>query len=146
MNVRTFYVGALLVAGALPLAGHLVPLRAGEHARPPERATTVAWPTHFRDQPLTQLPPGALEERFARRFPGAIARFTDGQRVLVQRNGNMAFDCTDEVHPEVAYMAGLATRAVGLDIAGIDMVTTDIGQPLQLLRMSPRTQTPAAHG
>mgnify|MGYP006140606453 CR=1 FL=1 len=54
----------------------------------------------------------------------------DGQRVLVQRNGNMAFDCTDEVHPEVAYMAGLATRAVGLDIAGIDMVTTDIGQPL----------------
>lgn len=53
-----------------------------------------------------------------------------GQRVLVQRNGNMAFDCTDEVHPEVAYMAGLAARTVGLDIAGIDMVTTDIRQPL----------------
>jgi len=50
--------------------------------------------------------------------------------VLVQRNGNMAFDCTDEVHPEVAYMAGLAARTVGLDIAGIDLVTTDIGQPL----------------
>ena len=32
MNVRTFFVGALLVAGALPLAGHLVTLRAGEHA------------------------------------------------------------------------------------------------------------------
>jgi len=25
-----------------------------------------------------------------------------GRKVLVQRNGNMAFDCTDEVHPEVA--------------------------------------------
>lgn len=53
-----------------------------------------------------------------------------GQRVLVQRNGNMAFDCTDEVHPEVAYMASLAARAVGLDIAGIDLVTQDIGRPL----------------
>ena len=66
MNVRTFFVGALLVAGALPLAGHLVPLRASEHAIPPERAVAIAWPTHFRDQPLTQLPSGALEERFAR--------------------------------------------------------------------------------
>ena len=82
VNVRTFFVGALLVAGALPLASHFVPLRASEHSDPPERAAAVAWPTHFRDQPLTQLPPGALEERFARRFPGAIARFTDGERVL----------------------------------------------------------------
>ncbi|MDP2985694.1 cyanophycin synthetase [Hydrogenophaga sp.] len=61
---------------------------------------------------------------------GADAVPAEGQRVLVQRNGNMAFDCTDEVHPEVAYMASLAARAVGLDIAGIDMVTQDIGRPL----------------
>lgn len=54
-----------------------------------------------------------------------------GRKVLVQRNGNMAFDCTDEVHPEVAYMAGLAARIVNLDIAGIDMVTEDISRPLQ---------------
>ena len=54
-----------------------------------------------------------------------------GRRVLVQRNGNMAFECTDEVHPEVAYAAALAARVVGLDIAGIDLVTEDIGQPLQ---------------
>lgn len=61
---------------------------------------------------------------------GADAVPAAGQRVLVQRNGNMAYDCTDEVHPEVAYMASLAARAVGLDIAGIDMVTQDIGRPL----------------
>lgn len=53
-----------------------------------------------------------------------------GRQVLVQRNGNMTIDCTDEVHPDVAYMAGLAARIVGLDIAGIDLVTQDIGQPL----------------
>lgn len=53
-----------------------------------------------------------------------------GQRVLIKRNGNMAIDCTAQVHPEVAYIASLAARVVGLDIAGIDMVALDIGQPL----------------
>lgn len=54
-----------------------------------------------------------------------------GRRILVQRNGNVAFDCTDEVHPEVAYAVSLAARTVGLDIAGVDLVARDIGQPLQ---------------
>lgn len=53
-----------------------------------------------------------------------------GQRVLVQRNGNLTIDCTDEVHPDVAYAASLAARVVGLDIAGIDLVAEDIGRPL----------------
>lgn len=54
----------------------------------------------------------------------------DGQRVLVQRNGNVAIDCTDDVHPDVAHAASLAARVVGLDIAGIDMVAEDISRPL----------------
>ena len=53
-----------------------------------------------------------------------------GQRVLIKRNGNMAIDCTAQVHPEVAHIASLAARVVGLDIAGIDMVAVDISQPL----------------
>ena len=53
-----------------------------------------------------------------------------GQQVVVQRNGNVAVDCTDDVHPEVAYIAQLAAKVVGLDIAGIDMVAQDISKPL----------------
>ena len=53
-----------------------------------------------------------------------------GRQVLIQRNGNVAIDCTDDVHPDVAYQVGLAARIVGLDIAGIDLVTTDISRPL----------------
>ena len=53
-----------------------------------------------------------------------------GQRVLIQRNGNVAFDVTDQVHPSVAKMAALAARVVGLDIAGIDLVVEDISRPL----------------
>ena len=54
----------------------------------------------------------------------------DGRRVLIQRNGNVAFECTDVVHPDVAAAVGLAARVVGLDIAGIDVVAQDISRPL----------------
>ena len=53
-----------------------------------------------------------------------------GREVLIQRNANHAFDCTDDVHPETAAIASLAARVVGLDIAGIDLVCQDIAQPL----------------
>ena len=53
-----------------------------------------------------------------------------GTSVLIQRNGNVAFDVTDLVHPEVAATVSLAARIVGLDIAGIDLVAEDISRPL----------------
>lgn len=53
-----------------------------------------------------------------------------GRRVLIQRNGNVAIDCTDQVHPEVEHVVALAARIVGLDIAGIDLVAQDIARPL----------------
>ena len=53
-----------------------------------------------------------------------------GKAVLVQRHGNVAFDCTDDVHPQVAAAASLAARVVGLDIAGVDLVAEDISRPL----------------
>lgn len=54
-----------------------------------------------------------------------------GQSVLIQRNGNVAFDVTDQMHPSVAAMAALAARVVGLDIAGVDLVVGDISRPLE---------------
>jgi cyanophycin synthetase len=53
-----------------------------------------------------------------------------GRKVLIQRNGNVAIDCTDQVHPEVEHVAALAARIVGLDIAGVDLVAQDIARPL----------------
>jgi cyanophycin synthetase len=59
-----------------------------------------------------------------------------GQRVPIRRNGNLstggtATDVTDSVHPEVAARAVEAARVVGLDIAGVDVVATDLGLPLE---------------
>lgn len=53
-----------------------------------------------------------------------------GKKVMIQRNGNVANDVTDLVHPDVAAAAELAARVVGLDIAGIDLVAEDISRPL----------------
>ena len=57
-----------------------------------------------------------------------------GQRVLIQRNGNVALDVTERVHPSVAAAAALAARVVGLDIAGVDMVLQDCSLPLSSQR------------
>jgi len=51
-------------------------------------------------------------------------------KVLIQSNGNVAFDVTDLVHPDVAFQVALAARVVGLEIAGVDLVAQDISRPL----------------
>ncbi len=64
---------------------------------------------------------------------------TQGQIVLIRRNANLstggtATDVTDQVHPEVAACAIDAAKAVGLDIAGIDVLAKDVSRPLSLQR------------
>jgi hypothetical protein len=113
MNVRTFFVGACLAAAVLPLAGAL-PAVSGTAGSAPAaaagaRSSAIEWPTHFRGQPLTQLPPTALEARFAARFPGAVARFTDGEQLLIVRHVRRA---TRLLHP-----ASDCFRAAGYTVA-----------------------------
>lgn len=50
--------------------------------------------------------------------------------VVVRRFGNVAIDATEGIHPTVAHAAILAAKTVGLDIAGIDLVTRDATRPL----------------
>ncbi len=45
--------------------------------------------------------------------------------------GGTAVDVTQQVHPQVAATAIRAARLVGLDVAGVDVVTSDIGLPLE---------------
>jgi cyanophycin synthetase len=86
---------------------------------------------------------------------------TAGQRVRVQRHGNLTHDVTDLVHPDVAELAAMAARVVGLDVAGVDLVVTDISKPLApqqgaivevnagpglLMHIKPETGTPRPVG
>ncbi|MQA39599.1 cyanophycin synthetase [Rugamonas aquatica] len=93
----------------------------------PRRGTTE-------DSPLNALAPEHGAEiilELERQGMTAYSVPQDGQKVLIQPNGNVAFDVTDKVHPQVAAMATLAARVVGLDIAGIDVVAADISRPLE---------------
>lgn len=45
--------------------------------------------------------------------------------------GGVAIDRTDEIHPENIWLAQRVAKIIGLDIAGIDIVTADISQPLK---------------
>jgi cyanophycin synthetase len=54
-----------------------------------------------------------------------------GERVLIQRNGNLAVDVTNQVHPENAALVILAARTIGIDVAGVDLVVENIGRPIR---------------
>lgn len=45
--------------------------------------------------------------------------------------GGIAIDRTDDIHPENIWLAERVSRIIGLDIAGIDVVTSDISKPLR---------------
>ena len=93
----------------------------------PRRGTTEDYPlNHIL---IDEDPAVSLELERQGFTPEAIP--VAGQAVLIQRNGNVAFDVTHILHPSVVETAALAARVVGLDIAGIDMVVEDISQPLE---------------
>jgi len=45
--------------------------------------------------------------------------------------GGIAIDRTDEIHPENVWLAQRVAKVIGLDIAGIDIVTSDISKSLR---------------
>ena len=99
MQVRhAFAIGALLAA-LLPLGLRITGVRSE-----PLRTAAVAWPRQFDGMPLTRLSLAAAEQRFARGFPGAIARFTDGRRELVLRSVERP---TRMLHPAADCFRGL---------------------------------------
>jgi cyanophycin synthetase len=72
--------------------------------------------------------PGVRAE-LARQGLGPDSIPAAGRRVLVKRIGSHGPDVTDLVHPEIARIAVRAARTLGLDVAGIDLVATDVALP-----------------
>lgn len=87
----------------------LAPL--GREADAGARASVAApeWPVAWEGRPLRPLALGAFEARFAERFPGHIARMTDGEHTLVLREVR---EPTRMLHP-----AADCYRAIGYSIA-----------------------------
>jgi hypothetical protein len=104
-------IGLQLIACALAATVPLVTsaVRSGRNqAVAAPAAAAVTWPATFEGRPLTPLPLGERDQRFARDFPGSVARFHDGQRELILRH---IAEPTRRLHP-----ASDCLRAVGFAI------------------------------
>jgi hypothetical protein len=75
-------------------------------ASPLQRASSE-FPATWQGAPLRPLALSEVEQRFARRFPGTLARLTDGQQVFVLRNVDKP---TRMLHPAVDCYQGLGYR------------------------------------
>jgi exosortase/archaeosortase family protein len=78
-----------------------------QHAAPYARPAAYEWPVHFEGRPLRPLALSAVERRFADRFPGAIGRFTDEERIIVLRHVTAP---TRMLHPAADCFRGLGYR------------------------------------
>jgi cyanophycin synthetase len=134
---RLLVVGGRLVAAALREPAHVIgdgsstiKQLVDETNRDPRRSDGHATVLSF-----IKLDPVALGVLSEQGFiPESVP--AAGVRVLIRRNGNLstggtATDVTDRVHPAVAARVIDAARTVGLDIAGVDVISPDISRPLE---------------
>lgn len=89
----------------------------------PRRGRSAAMPNKTVDLDATVLAQLAQENVTPETVP------PNGRRVLVKQIGTHGLDVTASVHPEMAATAVRAARAVGLDIAGIDLIAREIERP-----------------
>ncbi|MHB9145245.1 MAG: cyanophycin synthetase [Symbiobacteriia bacterium] len=89
------------------------------------------------EKPLTRLRLDEVSLSYLARqglTPDSVPAF--GTAVYLRDSANLstggtAVDATDEIHPATAMAAIRAAKTVGLDVAGIDLVTPDVSQPLE---------------
>lgn len=89
------------------------------------------------EKPLTKIKVDDNLIRFLHEKGIKLTDIPDKNEIIILRQnanlstGGIAIDCTDAVHPKNKEAAELAAKAIGLDIAGIDMVIPDISMPIK---------------
>jgi cyanophycin synthetase len=136
-DFRVLIVGNRMVAASERIPAHVV--GDGRHSirelvnlanRDPRRGTGHEKPlTELLIDPVTVL---CLKRRGIT-LDSVPAR---GEKVVLRENANLstggeAHDVTSLVHPSIAETCVKAAQVIGLDIAGIDLITSDITRPLQ---------------
>lgn len=89
------------------------------------------------EKPLTQIRVDDIMLLFLKKTGKTLNEIpAKGETVFLRENDNLstggiAIDVTDEIHPDNAKMAINAARAIGLDVAGVDITISDIGKSVK---------------
>lgn len=92
------------------------------------------------EKTLTQISVDPLTERILASAELTVDSVPEKGKIVVLKDtanlstGGTAEDFTDKVHPANVFMAERISRIIGLDICGIDIMTTDISKPLSETR------------
>lgn len=103
---KTLWAAALPLCAAWSIATAMADHRPGTLPASTAQAT-VELPSQWQGTPLRPLALSDVELRFARHFPGTVARMTDGTQVLVLRT---VIQPTRMLHPAADCYRGLGYR------------------------------------
>ena len=134
---RVLVVNGKVVAAAERIPAHVV----GDGRRPIraliEEANLDPRRGYGHTKVLTRIPTDARVAAFLARSDRTLESVPHaGERVLLAATANLStggtsIDRTDEVHPDNVTACEMAAGAIGLDIAGIDVLTPDIAVPFR---------------
>lgn len=133
-DYRMLVVDGRLVAVAQRIPGHVVGDGVHTVAELVERVNADPRRGVGHEKALTRLELDAQAEALLHERGWSSATVPPaGERVFLRRTGNLstggtAIDRTEVVHPDNATMAVRAMRAIGLDIGGVDFLTSDISR------------------
>ncbi len=97
MRYMKLYVMSCAVAFAVVFLPPMGPMAEPEFEFP-------GWPMEFGDRRLTEMPLSSRQKRFIEGFPGKMAKFSDGRRIILFRWVTKA---TRKVHPASDCFKGL---------------------------------------
>ena len=126
MNQLSGLLLAIALAACSPLLAPRIQGESREHAVP-------AWPHELDGKPLVSVNLGEDERRLLGSFPGAVARFSDGERELLMR---WVTQPTRRLHPaEDCY------RGWGFEVAAPRVRAADDGSPWRCFTASRSGET-----
>jgi cyanophycin synthetase len=134
---RVLVVGGKVVACAERVPAHVVGDGAQTVRALVAQANADPRRGHGHGKVLTRLPDDATTEAFLARGGRTLDTVpAAGETVLLRATANLStggtsVDRTDEMHPDNVTACEMAAGAVGLDVAGIDVLTPDVSVPFR---------------